>query len=389
MRQHKTAATLSAALVSAVVVTYHEYLKSQSKHMTAMAEKEKQSTGTALSDDNECTKPIFENGRYKNPWENWYQPQFFQFLKMAMTTKNLSNVPSKEELDKTLPIIKPDLRQFDQSPISGVRVMWIGHATVVAQLDGFTVITDPVFSQRLVQWVGPKRYRDAPCSVEELPKLDAVVISHDHRDHLDLPSVVALNRRFGKALRWFVPMGLKRWMRDVGCENVVEMTWWDEHEVEGTGGVRVVCTPCQHWCRRSAFDENKVLWSSWCVLGPKHSFHFSGDTGYCKAFQQIGRKYGPFTAAAIPIGAYCPRWFMAPQHVDPAEAVDIHMDVKSKNSIGIHWGTFVLTFEHYLEPREKLREEVEKQGLSPSAFVTVDHGTITTLGADDFDKIDN
>ncbi|KAL8613062.1 hypothetical protein ACOMHN_008831 [Nucella lapillus] len=344
-------------------------------------------TGAAQSEA-EYTRPIFENGCFKNPWEGWRHPGFTSFTRMLLTTKNESNVPSKEELDRTLPIVKPDIKQFDQPPKSGVRLMWIGHATVVAQIDGFTVITDPVFSHRFVQWTGPKRYRDPPCTVEELPKLDAVVISHDHFDHLNHKTVVALNKRFGGSLKWFVPMGLKRWMNDTGCENVVEMSWWDEHEVEGSGGVRVACTPSQHWCRRGAFDTNKNLWCSWCVLGPNHSFHFAGDTGYCQGFQQIGRKYGPFTAAAIPIGAYHPRWFMGPQHVDPAQALNIHMDIKSKHSIGIHWGTFVLTFEHYLEPRELLKSEVEKRKLSPAAFVTVEHGAITTFGADDFDKMD-
>ena len=141
-------------------------------------------------------------------------------------------------------------------------MMWIGHATVLAQLDGFTVMTDPVFSQRasVSQWLGPKRYRDPPCTIDELPKLDAVLISHNHYDHLDHGSVVALNKRFGKDLKWFVPLGLKRWFSEVGCENVVEMTWWDEQKVEGSDskGVRVACTPCQHWCKRGAVDDNRV-----------------------------------------------------------------------------------------------------------------------------------
>ncbi|KAK7102144.1 N-acyl-phosphatidylethanolamine-hydrolyzing phospholipase D-like [Littorina saxatilis] len=400
MRQPKTVALLSAALTSVVVVTYNQYFKPlpgdrpqdtmaaspNAREANSVAVK----TAVAPSSEAEFTKPIFENGRFKNPWETWEKPRFTGIMKMLFTVKNESEVPSKEELDRTLPIIKPDISEFNNPLQSGVRMMWIGHATVVAQLDGFTVITDPIFSQRSapVQWVGPKRYRDPPCTVEELPKLDAVLISHNHYDHLDHGTVVALNKRFGKDLRWFVPMGLKSWMREVGCENVVEMTWWDEQEVEGTGGVRVASTPCQHWCKRGARDDNKVLWTSWCVVGPKDSFYFAGDTGYCRGFEQIGRKYGPFTAAAIPIGAYHPRWFMGPQHVDPAQALDVHTDIKAKHSIGIHWGTFVLTYEHYLQPQELLRSEVEKRQLSPDSFVTVSHGAITTFGADNYDTVD-
>ncbi|KAK7102146.1 N-acyl-phosphatidylethanolamine-hydrolyzing phospholipase D-like isoform X2 [Littorina saxatilis] len=366
--------------------------KLQSKRTThcemSSPSEQTQLTPATMINEEELSKPICKNGRYSNPWETWKDVSLLRYFYSVAITRNESNVPSQKELDQTLPIIKPDISQFEQPLQLGVRMMWIGHATVVAQLDGFTVITDPVFSQRAsaTQWVGPKRYRDPACSVEELPKLDAVLISHNHYDHLDHDTVVALNKRFGKDLRWFVPMGLKSWMREVGCENVMEMTWWDEQEVEGTGGVRVACTPCQHWCKRGATDDNEVLWSSWCVLGPKESFYFAGDTGYCPGFKQIGRKYGPFTTAAIPIGAYHPRWFMSPQHVDPSQALDIHTDIKSKHSIGIHWGTFILTSEHYLEPQKLLKSEVEKLGLSPSAFVTVKHGAITTFGAENSDS---
>ncbi|KAK7479928.1 hypothetical protein BaRGS_00028836 [Batillaria attramentaria] len=402
MRGLKELTFLSAALGSAFVVTYNQYLKPLTEDDQKGAAMDKPSQdrkqvdnedgklGEAAALVHEFTKPIFQNGRFENPWETWKKPSFKRFLKFAFVEKNESNVPSKEVLDQTLPIIKPDIQQFETSPVCGVRMMWIGHATVVAQLDGITVMTDPVFSSRAapMQWLGPKRYRDPPCTIEELPRIDVVVISHNHYDHLDHGSVVALNKRFGKDLQWFVPMGLKKWMNDTGCENVVEMTWWDEHEVKGSSGVRVACTPCQHWCKRSATDDNKVLWSSWCVLGPRHSFHFSGDTGYCRGFKEIGRKYGPFTAAAIPIGAYNPRWFMMPQHVNPKEAVDIHQDIGSKNSIGIHWGTFVLTYEPYLEPKELLGAEIESRKLSPCEFVTVAHGAIEVFGDDKYNSVD-
>ncbi|XP_059140718.1 N-acyl-phosphatidylethanolamine-hydrolyzing phospholipase D-like [Physella acuta] len=147
--------------------------------------------------------------------------------------------------------------------------------------------------------------------------------------------------------------------------------------------IRIVSTPCQHWSQRSLNDIDKVLWTSWCVIGPKHKFYFAGDTGYYSGFKQIGKRYGPFTLSTIPIGAYNPRWFLAPQHVDPEEAVKIHMDIKSQTSIGIHWGTFKLSKEFYLEPRQKLAEEVEKQDLSPSSFITVHHGEVIVIGGSD------
>ena len=180
-------------------------------------------------------------------------------------------------------------------------------------MDGLNILTDPIFNS----FCGPnqlmslKRYRPAPCSVDELPKIDTVCISHSHYDHLDLKTVKDLNQRFGEHLHWFVPMGLKSWMVARGCKSVTELDWWKEMELpkctSNDRAVRFVFTPTQHWCRRSLTDANKVLWGSWTVIGPKHRFFFGGDTGYCKGFKQIGKRYGPFDFAAIPIGAYKPR----------------------------------------------------------------------------------
>lgn len=160
-------------------------------------------------------------------------------------------------LDKTLSILTPDISQFSTSPASGIRVMWIGHSTVVVQFDGMTIMTDPVFSKRgsPVSFWGPKRYREPPCSIEELPKLDAIVISHSHYDHLDIAAVKRLNARFGASLRWYVPIGLQWWMKSVGCENVKELSWWEENSYNG---FRFASVPCQHWSKRSLFDTNKV-----------------------------------------------------------------------------------------------------------------------------------
>ena len=195
------------------------------------------------------------------------------------------------------------------------------------------------------QLIGPRRYRRAAVSVNELPEINAVLISHNHYDHLDYDSVVALNNRFGASLHWFVPLGLSQWIRDVGIVNVVELDWWQQSCVPSHADVQFIMTPAQHWSRRGAFDVCKTLWGSWTIIGPQHRFFFSGDTGYCSVFEQIGQMYGPFDLAAIPIGAYEPRWFMAGQHVNPEEAVQMHVDLRSKQSVAIHWGTFALAHE--------------------------------------------
>ena len=181
-------------------------------------------------------------------------------------------------------------------------------------MDGLNILTDPVFSTHCgPTWLlSLKRYRPVPCAVSDLPEIDAVCISHDHYDHLDFNTVTKLNRRFGDKLHWFVPMGLAHWMLQSGCNNVTELEWWDEKELPkcdiGGNSTKFIFTPNQHWCRRSLGDRNKVLWGSWTIIGPRHKFFFAGDTGYCKGFKQIGRKFGPFDFAAIPIGAYKPRF---------------------------------------------------------------------------------
>ncbi|XP_063783075.1 N-acyl-phosphatidylethanolamine-hydrolyzing phospholipase D isoform X2 [Pseudophryne corroboree] len=331
--------------------------------------------------EEDVTKSIRDkNGRFVNPWPTWKKPGYREIMKWVITEKNNSSVPSsKEELDKHLPVIEPYFvkhPEFAGKTENGIRVTWLGHASVMVEMDDLIFLTDPVFSQRAspVGFAGPKRYRGPPCTIEQLPKIDAVVISHNHYDHLDYSTVLGLNERFGTELRWFVPMGLLNWMQGSGCENVIELDWWEQNCVPGHDEVTFVFTPCQHWCKRTPNDDNKVLWGSWAVLGPSNRFYFAGDTGYCGAFEQIGKRFGPFDLAAIPIGAYEPRWFMKSQHVDPEEAVRIHADVRAKRSVGIHWGTFALANEHYLDPPIKLNEALERYGLTPDDFSVMKHG---------------
>uniref|UniRef100_A0A8B9USI3 N-acyl-phosphatidylethanolamine-hydrolyzing phospholipase D n=1 Tax=Anas zonorhyncha TaxID=75864 RepID=A0A8B9USI3_9AVES len=318
-----------------------------------------------------------KDGRFVNPWPTWKSPTLPNVLKWCLMEKDNSNVPSsKQELDKELPVLKP---YFVQNPElvgktgTGMRVTWLGHASVLVEMDEIVFLTDPIFSQRAspVQLMGPKRFRGPPCTVDQLPKIDAVVISHTHYDHLDYNSVKSLNERFGNELRWFVPLGLLDWMQRCGCENVIELDWWEENCVPGHDAVTFVFTPSQHWCKRTVTDDNKVLWGSWSVLGPWNRFFFSGDTGYCVAFEQIGKRFGPFDLAAIPIGAYEPRWFMKHQHVDPEEAVRIHIDVQAKKSVAIHWGTFALANEVEFLSDGKVHETEEHIGNAASSTFNV------------------
>nr|ACO14801.1 N-acyl-phosphatidylethanolamine-hydrolyzing phospholipase D [Caligus clemensi] len=314
-----------------------------------------------------------QNGRWVNHWSVG-KPGFTSLVRFGAFEADHSNIPSKDILDSNLPVLKPNWSE----PFEVIKAIWIGHATVWVDFKGFSVLTDPIFSDRAspFSWSGPKRYRPPSCSISELPdSLDAVVISHSHYDHCDLPSLIELSQRYGSDLKWFVPSGLKPWMLynvpDTNEGNVHEMEWWEEYLFESKG-FKIAFTPSDHWSRRGIFDQNKVLWGSWVIEGKGQRVFFGGDTAYnTEAFKQIRRKYGDFDVGLIPIGAYNPRWFMQYVHINPEEAIKIHEDIGAKKSLGIHWGTFKLTYEPYLEPKSRLRELADEKGID---FFTVNIG---------------
>uniref|UniRef100_A0A2C9KFL2 N-acetylphosphatidylethanolamine-hydrolyzing phospholipase D n=1 Tax=Biomphalaria glabrata TaxID=6526 RepID=A0A2C9KFL2_BIOGL len=350
------------------------------------------STQLTLSDIriDQLPMPVFEKGRFQNPWKINRNSRFSHLCRILNCTKDGRKIPHKNELEKTLPVVKSNLQEFQTSPTSGVRHMWLGHSTSLIQFDGVTILTDPMFSNKFssVNFCSIKRFRPVPCTIEELPPINCVLISHSHFDHLDQNSVEALNDRFGDNLCWYVPMGLKKWMNHCGCARVVEMTWWQEDMVNDELNVKIVCTPCQHWSKRTAHDENKVLWCTWSIIGPWHSFFFCGDTAYCDVFKLIGKRLGPFTLAALPIGEYSPRKMLSSMHIDPAQAVSIHEDLKAETSIGIHWGTFPMSSEPYLEPRKMLKAEIQQRNMKVSSFITVKHGEISVIGSDHLQDLD-
>ncbi|CAF1340106.1 unnamed protein product [Adineta ricciae] len=317
---------------------------------------------TKNSDGDELIKPS-EKGAYgfTNSFNSEFKmPDYFKIFRWLFA-KNDTGLPTNiEELDETLPVIKhkpEDIRK--QSP--GLRFLWIGHASCFVQIDDFMFLTDPVFSDRcsITQYMGPKRFRPPALTVKDLPdELEAIVISHNHFDHLDYESVRQLNERYGEKLTWFCGLGGRQWFLDCSIKNVVELDWWQEWTHPTKKNVQIAFCPAQHWSRRALTDLNQSLWGGYAIWNEK----------------QIGKKYGPFDLSAIPIGAYEPRWMMEAQHVSPHEAVQIHIDTQSKKSIGIHWGTWALANEFYLAPREQLQKAVESRRLDPESFTVVKHG---------------
>ena len=277
------------------------------------------------------------------------------------------------------PVVQADLAFIQanaKAPAMQPAITWVGHATMLVQADGLNVLTDPVFSNRAspVQFAGPKRAQPPGLAIDQLPPIDVVLISHNHYDHLDKNTVLALSNRARAATLFIVPLGLKSWFNDLGISNVKELDWWNSVTVKG---VEFNFTPVQHWSARSLGDRSQTLWGGWAVLGANTHWYFSGDTGYSQDFadtqkrfadRQTPAKGGGFDIALIAVGAYEPRWFMKDQHVNPAEAVQIHKDLKAKRSVGVHWGTFALTDEPLDQPPKDLAAARVQANISGDDF---------------------
>jgi N-acyl-phosphatidylethanolamine-hydrolysing phospholipase D len=233
-------------------------------------------------------------------------------------------------------------------------VTWVGHATLLVQMDHVTFLTDPIWSDKPspIPFLGPRRFVSPGVALEDLPPIDFVVVSHNHYDHLDLPTLEALAERDPET-RFLVPLGNARLLRKAGIESVEEFDWG---ETTRLGDLTIHCLPSQHWSKRGVGDDREALWSSWAVRGPERSFFFSGDTGYFDGFSRIGEGLGPFDLAAVPIGAYEPSKMMQDSHMNPEEAVRAALDLDAKTAIAIHFGTFDLSDEPLDEPPQRFIE---------------------------------
>lgn len=241
-------------------------------------------------------------------------------------------------------------------------ITWIGHSTLLVQLDGLNMLTDPNWGRRAspLSWAGPRRLNAPGLAFEDLPRIDVVVISHDHYDHLDLGTVTRLAATHDPL--FLVPLGLKAWFAENGMTRVEELDWWQGHEHRG---VRFVCVPAQHFSQRTLLDGNTRLWGSWAVLGAERRLFFGGDSGYFAGFKEAGERFGPFDLAAIAIGAYVPAHIMKPVHTNPEEAVQAFLDLRGRILLGIHWGTFDMAEEPLDEPPVRMVAEARRRGIEP------------------------
>ncbi len=276
------------------------------------------------------------------------------------------------------PVVAPDLPGIHGNAVAGQAmqpaVTWIGHATALVQASGLNVLTDPMFSERAspFQWIGPRRSQPPGVALAELPAIDVVLVSHNHYDHLDAASVQALNTHAQGATLFLVPLGLKRWFADLGVSNVEELDWWQSRELRG---VQFNLTPVQHWSARGIGDRRQTLWGGWAVFAPDFHWYFSGDSGYSQDFKDTRTRFaaqerngGGFDLALIAVGAYEPTWFMQGQHVNPAQAVQVHRDLGAKRSMGVHWGTFNLADEALDQPPLDLAAARQADSLPDGDF---------------------
>jgi N-acyl-phosphatidylethanolamine-hydrolysing phospholipase D len=255
-----------------------------------------------------------------------------------------------------------------RAPLREPALTWIGHSTFLVQVDGVNVLTDPHWGDRTspVSFAGPRRLLPPGIRFEDLPPIHAVIVSHDHYDHLDLDTV----RRLARAHRptFFVPLGLKAWFTAAGIDEVVELDWWESGRI---GALTITCTPAQHSSGRSVTltDQNSRLWSSWVVAGGGRRLYFAGDTGYFAGFAEIGRRLGPFDVAALPIGGYSDYPHHHPNHVSPEESVRAFRDLGARLLVPMHWGTFELNREPYGEPPARLMREAQRVGVEDDVAV--------------------
>ncbi|MEM9875202.1 MAG: MBL fold metallo-hydrolase [Myxococcota bacterium] len=260
-----------------------------------------------------------------------------------------------------VPVVAASAAAFETPPPRGLRVTWLGHSTTLIEIDGRRVLTDPVWGPRTspVTWLGPERWYAPPLPFEALPELDAVLISHDHYDHLDHPTVVRLAAR---QVPFVVPLGVGAHLVAWGVpeDRVVELDWWQEHDVGG--GLTIAATPARHASGRFVDDRNRTLWASYAIIGPSHRVWFSGDTGLFNALSEIGARYGPFDLTMVEVGAYGQAW--PDWHLGPEQAVRAHRMVRGRVMLPIHWGLFNLAYHGWTEPIERVLVAAEASAVT-------------------------
>eukprot|EP00833_Pecoramyces_ruminatium_P013705 jgi/Orpsp1_1/1187737/evm.model.d7180000059800.1 len=378
-------------------------------------------------DQNGCCSSVKIGNKYINPWpscKSRTKSHFWETFFRVATRKSFKKLPEENFVKVDVDLDAINNYSENEKDIA-LQLTWLGHSAVLLQVNDFNILFDPLLSFRAspFNFIGHYRYRSKGFkSFNQLPKIDLLVISHNHYDHLDKRAIKKMLKvKKNKNVHVFCPLGLKKWFitrLNLSSSQITECDWWDDYEIskknENNSSVdpssveeekkenikseekslKISCVPAQHSSRRSLFDGNKTLWSGWVIKSNDVSFYFAGDTGYraipencsneerkkypyCPVFSQIGKIYGPFDFACIPIGPSNDTNSVTPSHVDPVDAINIHKDIKSKHSIPIHWGTVAnfCTIDITHDPK-LLRQEMKKSGIPLEEFDIVYIGQI-------------
>ncbi len=300
--------------------------------------------------------PQWRDGQFINTLPHHNEPIW------RIVTENLWSNAAHRTPSASMSVVKPDSRELRKKQDDELHVTWFGHSSVLIEIDGYKILTDPVWSERAspFSFIGPKRFFAPPLSLDELPELDAVVISHDHFDHLDEKTVRALKDR---APLFAVPLGVGAHLESWGVEaqKIEERDWWGEITI---GHLTLTATPARHFSGRSLATVylNETLWSGWAIAGNKHRVYYSGDTAMFPGFKEIGEKLGPFDLTMIEAGGYNALW--RDSHIGPEQAMEAHKMVKGKLFMPVHWATFDLAHHNWTEPAERVVAAAQSQSVS-------------------------
>ncbi|WP_042280530.1 MBL fold metallo-hydrolase [Candidatus Protochlamydia sp. R18] len=305
----------------------------------------------------------FDGNYYFNPF-NFSTHSFWQVLKWMITRKPVKWPESVS--------VNQQKKLKERVSSDELEVTYVTHSTVLIQIDGKNILTDPIWSERAspFSYIGPKRVSLPGIQFKDLPPIDFVLISHNHYDHMDMPTLQKLQVDYSPV--FYVPMGNQKFLRSKGLKKVLEMDWWDEVSLYSSN--QLIFVPAQHFSARGLFDRNRTLWGGFMIKTSNQSVYFAGDSGYGPHFKAIRSRLGAPTLACLPIGAYEPRWIMQSIHLSPAEALQAHLDLNAKQSLAIHFGTFQLTDEGIKEPVKILRQEMQTKQIPFEQFWVLNPG---------------